>query len=662
MKKSDLYALGCFRATALSPEVSVGDPMTNATRIVEMVRSNPGSDLYVFPELSVTGYTCGDLFNQSILLDASDSALEAIAQTTSGIDGLIIVGAPLRAGGKLYNCAVMICRGQIKGAVAKRHLPNYNEFYEKRWFSPAPAASSVAADTLDISIIRNLLVKYSGATIGIEICEDLWTPVPPSGELAMAGANVIVNLSASNEVLGKHRYLRNLISQQSARCRAAYVYAGAGIGESSTDLVFSGNAIIAEDGVILRESARFAYKPLAVTADIDVRRLENDRRKYNSFGEAGCAECDLLSVLHFDTEYLQSAPYDIELGDLQRDVNPYPFVPSSASHRDENCTEIIEIQCHGLARRLLAIGCPKIVVGISGGLDSTLALLVACRTVDHLDNMTRKDIVGITMPGLATSDRTHDNARQLMEELGVTALEIPIGKAVAQHFSDIGQNPETHDAAYENSQARERTQILMDYANKCGGIVLGTGDLSELALGWATYNGDHMSMYGVNASVPKTLVKYLVSWFAERTQNAAERETLKAIIDTPISPELIPAKPGEDGEAIAQKTEELVGPYELHDFFLYYVLRHGFSPRKIYMLANNAFAGKYSSSTILRWMENFYRRFFSQQFKRSCMPDGPKVGSVCLSPRGDWRMPSDASSRLWLGEVEELRKEVNEDE
>lgn len=662
MKKSDLYTLGCFRATALCPEVSVGDPVSNASRIVEMVRSNPDSDLYLFPELAVTGYTCGDLFNQSALLDASDEALEAIANETSDVDGLIIVGAPLRAGGKLYNCAVIIRRGQIKGAVAKRHLPNYNEFYEKRWFSPAPAASSVPADTLGISIMRNLLVQCNGATIGVEICEDLWTPAPPSGELAKAGANVIVNLSASNEVLGKHRYLRNLISQQSARCRAAYIYASAGIGESSTDLVFSGNAIIAEDGVILRESERFAYRPLAVTADIDIQRLENDRRKYNSFGEYGSETCDILSLIPDDRENAKHGLYNAEIGDLQRDVNPHPFVPSSSAHRDENCTEIIEIQCHGLARRLMAIGCPKIVVGISGGLDSTLALLVACRTVDHLEKMTRKDIVGITMPGLATSDRTHDNAWRLMEELGITALEIPIGKAVAQHFSDIGQNPETHDAAYENSQARERTQILMDYANKCGGIVLGTGDLSELALGWATYNGDHMSMYGVNASVPKTLVRYLVSWFAERTQNAAERDTLQAIIDTPISPELIPAKPGEDGEAIAQKTEELVGPYELHDFFLYYVLRHGFSPRKIYMLANMAFAGKYTSATVLRWMENFYRRFFSQQFKRSCMPDGPKVGSVCLSPRGDWRMPSDASSRLWLSEVQELRKEENEDE
>lgn len=662
MKKSDLYTLGYFRATALSPEVAVGDPMTNASRIVEMIRSNPGSDLYLFPELAVTGYTCGDLFNQSILLDASDNALKKIADKTCEVDGLIIVGAPLRAEGKLFNCAVIISGGEIIGAVAKRHLPNYNEFYEKRWFSPAPTASSLPADTLDISIIRDLLVKCNGATIGIEICEDLWTPAPPSGEHAKAGANVIVNLSASNEVLGKHRYLRNLISQQSARCRAAYVYAGAGIGESSTDLVFAGNAIIAEDGVILKESERFAYKPLAVTADIDIQRLDNDRRKYNSFGEGAAETYSTLSAMQFNPEMLHFPPYDAEVGDLLRDVNPHPFVPSSSTHRDENCTEIIGIQCHGLARRLMAIGCPKIVVGISGGLDSTLALLVACRTVDHLEKMTRKDIVGITMPGLATSDRTHDNAWRLMEELGVTAMEIPIGKAVAQHFSDIGQDPETHDAAYENSQARERTQILMDYANKCGGIVLGTGDLSELALGWATYNGDHMSMYGVNASVPKTLVKYLVSWFAERTQNAAERETLQAIIDTPISPELIPAKPGEDGEAIAQKTEELVGPYELHDFFLYNVLRHGFSPRKIYMLANIAFAGKYTSGTILRWMENFYRRFFSQQFKRSCMPDGPKVGSVCLSPRGDWRMPSDASSSLWLSELQKLRKEENEDE
>lgn len=647
---------GYFRVAACAPVVAVADPHKNVDNIIATIVNNPGADLYLFPELSITGYTCGDLFHQSLLLDESDRALHQLSERTKDIDALIIVGAPVRVENSLYNCAVAILNGEIVATVPKTHIPNYNEFYEKRWFDTPYKGGT--------SQFNNTIIEHKGVKIGIEICEDLWVPQPPSGLLAQSGADIIANLSASNEVLGKHRYLTDLIRLQSARCRCGYVYASAGTGESSTDLVFAGKAIIAEDGVILQSSPRFRRGPLLVMADIDVEKLRNDRRKFNSFADnKTLIPCNAMTLslsngmINGDKitgnasgaiEATEATLSETDFPQLLRPVNKHPFVPADKAHKDENCTEIIEIQCLGLQQRLEAIHCRNLVIGISGGLDSTLALLVAVRTFDNM-GIDRRGIYGITMPGLATTNRTHNNAWQLMEQLGVTALEIPIGAAVAQHFADIDHNPDNHDATYENSQARERTQILMDYANKVGGIVLGTGDLSELALGWATYNGDHMSMYGINASIPKTLVKHLVGWFAERSENTRLKEILTDIIDTPISPELVPPPEGDD---IAQKTEELVGPYELHDFFLYNVLRNGYSPRKIYMLALQAFKDDYPAETIRKWIINFYHRFFSQQFKRSCMPDGPKVGSVCLSPRGDWRMPSDVSSRMWKSELQ----------
>lgn len=635
---------GYFRTAACAPVVHVANPMANAMTIIKTVKENEGCDLYLFPELSITGYTCGDLFNQSRLLDSADEAVAYIASQTENIDAVIIVGAPVRVKNSLYNCAVAMLRGNIIAVVPKTYIPNYNEFYEKRWFN-TPYNNNSGQE----SPLNDTIIEFKGVNIGIEICEDLWVPEPPSGHLVKRGADIIANLSASNEVLGKHRYLIDLIRHQSARCRCGYVYASAGTGESSTDLVFAGNTVIAEDGVILASSPRFKRGQLFTVADIDIEKIRNDRRKFNSFAHNITPDTnftdyrnylsDKISNIGQDSETLR-LNHDIE---LLRPVEKHPFVPSDKHHKDENCSEIIEIQCWGLQQRLEAIHCQKIVVGISGGLDSTLALLVAVRTFDNM-NIDRKGIFAITMPGMATTNRTHNNAWQLMRLLGVTSLEIPIGDAVAQHFSDIDHDPSHHDATYENSQARERTQILMDYANKVGGIVLGTGDLSELALGWATYNGDHMSMYGINSSIPKTLVRHLVGWFAERAENKQLTETLQDIINTPISPELVPSDGDDD---IAQKTEELVGPYELHDFFLFHTLRNGFSPEKIYMLALKAFSDEYSEITIRHWLRNFYRRFFSQQFKRSCMPDGPKVGSVCLSPRGDWRMPSDADGTIW---------------
>lgn len=636
--------LGYYRVAACSPEVALANPKKNAAIIIEQINDNPDCDLYLFPELSITGYTCADLFNQSLLLDAADAAIKSICDATADNNALIIVGAPRRVDCKLYNCAVVLHRGCVIASVIKRHLPNYNEFYEKRWFS---AASHNEPYTI---------ISHKGVNVGIELCEDLWVPEPPSGKLCKHGAEIIANLSATNEMLGKHRYLKELICQQSARCRTGYVYASAGCGESSTDLVFAGNAIVAEDGCILGESKRFADSNVCVICDIDVEKLRNDRRKYNSFSDSETQPDYKVVRINAVQNTVVAGASDSSDARVNRqwirEVDPYPFVPSSVTHLDENCSEIVEMQCAGLKQRLKAIGCRKLVVGISGGLDSTLALLVACRTFDIL-NTDRRNIIGITMPGPATTSRTRNNATDLMAELGVTQLKIPIGKAVAQHFEDIGQNPECHDAAYENSQARERTQILMDYANKVGAIVLGTGDLSELALGWATYNGDHMSMYGVNASIPKTLVRHLVNWFAIRTDDEAMATTLRSIIDTPISPELVPAR---NEDEIAQKTEDLVGPYELHDFFIYHMLRNGFAPSKIYKLALKAFEEKYDRQTVMHWLQTFYRRFFSQQFKRSCMPDGPKVGSVCLSPRGDWRMPSDATAALWQADLESLIK------
>lgn len=641
-----------MRVGAAVPEVRIADIDFNLSQIADMVKeaAEMKADVLVFPELSLTAYTCGDLFEQPLLMQKCTSALERLEDFSSEYNMFIAVGVPVMAFGRRYNSCVVIADGRVCGIVPKSYIPNYGEFYERRWFESGKDIKDIEINFMGrkVPFGTNLLFEYKGAKIGIEICEDLWVPVPPSCRQALAGADIILNLSASDELIGKHDYLLKLIAQQSARCRSAYVYASAGWGESSTDLVFSGNAIIAEDGAIRREGPRFRTEPTLELCDIDVEKLRSDRARYSTFygdsnipSDFDTIECDA----YFNGVLPKPHPAPLPGDKLDRE----PFVPADIDRRNTHCEEIFNIQSQGLMQRLNAIHCTKAVIGISGGLDSTLALLVAVRAFDRL-GLDRKGIIGITMPGLATTSRTHSNAVRLMDELGVTSLEIPIGKAVAQHFSDIGQDPHKYDVTYENSQARERTQILMDYANKENAIVIGTGDMSELALGWCTYNGDHMSMYGVNASVPKTLVKHLVKWFAHQVGGEAEK-TLLDIFDTPISPELVPSAKKDE---IGQKTEDLVGPYELHDFFLYHMLRNSFSPKKIYWLACRAFEGAYDDATILKWLRNFYRRFFNQQFKRSCMPDGPKVGSVSLSPRGDWRMPSDASSALWLKEVEEI--------
>lgn len=645
---------GFFRVAAVVPSVTVADPAANAKDIVSAFSGleERGVELAVFPELCVTGYTCGDLFHSSLLLDAAEDALRQIASATDGLHLTAVVGCPVRIGSALYNCGVAVGGGRILAVVPKTYLPNYNEFYEKRlWTSGAGVETSV----FDAPFGTHNLIEVSGVKVGIEICEDLWTPVPPSCHASLAGAQVIVNLSASDDIIGKYAYLRSLIAQQSARCICGYVYASAGFGESSTDLVFDGKAIIAENGNILEEGARWQGAPHSVVCDIDIEALDRDRLHLGSFNDCVRSETAFhASGVLGGYKVIPAVASDLTANTahrrLLRKINPRPFVPADDRDIDARCEEIINIQVAGLARRLDATRCRTLVVGISGGLDSTLALLVAVKAFDRL-GLPRKGIIGVTMPGFGTTGRTHSNAVTLMEGLGVTVREIPIGAAVMQHFSDIGHDPADHDVTYENSQARERTQILMDLANKEGGMVLGTGDLSELALGWATYNGDHMSMYGVNASVPKTLVKYLVRWFTMRSDNASTAAALHDVIDTPISPELIPAD--EQGN-ITQKTEDLVGPYELHDFFLYYLLRYGFSPTRIYFMACHAFDGMFGREVIKHWLRVFFRRFFNQQFKRSCLPDGPKVGSVCLSPRGDWRMPSDVTSALWLRQVDEL--------
>lgn len=683
---------GFRRVSAVVPTVKIADVDFNVDRICELNHSDftTGTSVLLFPELSVTGYTCADLFLHPFLSDSAEKGIRQICRNTdpalnpdSSSDEdrhnlLTIVGAPVRLTGKLYNCAVFIRAGRILAIVPKTFIPNYGEYYERRWFESAAGMDNTLIDYAGQKAVpfgQHLLIEHDGLTIGAEICEDLWTPIPPSSSLAMAGADVIVNLSASNAVLGKQRYRRDLILQQSARCRCAYIYASAGNGESSTDLAFPGYAAIAENGTMLGETPDFPdfndsvkthfkssignYTFSYATADIDAPRLQSERIKFNTFVD-NVSRDNLPDVLivgkcsEKNSDCLTDGRrHKIdEISPISGELNPMPFVPADADHRNDNCTEIINIQCHGLLQRLNAIGKPKMVVGVSGGLDSTLALLIAVRTA-KLAGMSPSDVIAITMPGLATTNRTHNNAWQLMTKLGCTTVEIPIGMAVDRHFKDIGQNPESYDATYENSQARERTQILMDYANKTGGIVIGTGDLSELALGWCTYNGDHMSMYAVNTSVPKTLVRYLVEWFALKEKNEEIKKILFDIIDTPISPELVPAKEGKD--EIAQKTEDLVGPYELHDFFLFHMLRNSFEPKKIYYLACEAFRDSYTPEVILKWLKTFYRRFFNQQFKRSCLPDGPKVGSVCLSPRGDWRMPSDASARLWLSQLEEIQ-------
>ena len=638
---------GFVKVAAAVPLVQVADCFYNIEKIEGLMRqaSEKGVQIIAFPELSVTGYTCLDLFAQQTLLNGAEAALLQLVSNTADLDILTIVGVPLRTENRLINAAVVFQKGAIRGVVPKTYLPNFKEFQEQRWFTSATELreSTISIGKEEYPMGSHLLFRSGRLTAGIEICEDLWVPVPPSSLLTMEGANIIFNLSASNELIGKHAYLRSLICQQSARCMAGYVYASSGFGESSTDLVFAGNGIIAENGNLLAESPRFTMEEQLVISEIDIETLQNDRQVNTSF---------MYGTSGLPKEKAQVVDFQVRIPDgfsLTRPVDPHPFTPSGEALK-ERCEEIFHIQVAGLAKRLVHAHAQTAVVGISGGLDSTLALLVTVMTFDAL-KMPRGQIIGITMPGFGTTDRTYTNACDLIRSLGVTLKEIPIKEACLQHFRDIDHDPSVHDVTYENSQARERTQLLMDVANQKNGLVIGTGDLSELALGWATYNGDHMSMYGVNGSIPKTLVKYLVEWVANHKVDDASRLTLLDIVDTPISPELIPAD--ENGN-IKQKTEDLVGPYELHDFFLYHFLRFGSHPSKIYFLAQKAFAGIYDNATVKKWLYTFFRRFFQQQFKRSCLPDGPKVGSVSLSPRGDWRMPSDAVSRLWLEEIERI--------
>ena len=638
---------GFVKVAAAVPLVQVADCFYNIEKIEGLMRqaSEKGVQIIAFPELSVTGYTCLDLFAQQTLLDGAEEALLQLVSNTADLDILTIVGVPLRTENRLINAAVVFQKGAIRGVVPKTYLPNYKEFQEQRWFTSVTELreSTISIGKEEYPMGSHLLFRSGRLTAGIEICEDLWVPVPPSSLLTMEGANIIFNLSASNELIGKHAYLRSLICQQSARCMAGYVYASSGFGESSTDLVFAGNGIIAENGNLLAESPRFTMEEQLVISEIDIETLQNDRQVNTSF---------MYGTSGLPKEKAQVVDFQVRIPDgfsLTRPVDPHPFTPSGEALK-ERCEEIFHIQVAGLAKRLVHAHAQTAVVGISGGLDSTLALLVTVMTFDAL-KMPRGQIIGITMPGFGTTDRTYTNACDLIRSLGVTLKEIPIKEACLQHFRDIDHDPSVHDVTYENSQARERTQLLMDVANQKNGLVIGTGDLSELALGWATYNGDHMSIYGVNGSIPKTLVKYLVEWVANHKVDDASRLTLLDIVDTPISPELIPAD--ENGN-IKQKTEDLVGPYELHDFFLYHFLRFGSHPSKIYFLAQKAFAGIYDNATVKKWLYTFFRRFFQQQFKRSCLPDGPKVGSVSLSPRGDWRMPSDAVSRLWLEEIERI--------
>ncbi len=642
---------GFVKVAAAVPTVKVADVDYNVQQIESLIAQAEGRgvEVIVFPELCITGYTCQDLFKEQLLLDRAEAGVLALLDFTRKLDIISIVGLPVVINGLLYNCAAVIQGGTLLGIVPKTYLPNYAEFYEKRWFASAqdmnPSEFYFAGGMISVSAEPKLFVTSDSVKFGIEICEDVWAPIPPSNNLAVAGADIIFNLSASNEVIGKHNYLKSLLAQQSARTISAYVYASSGFGESTQDAVYGGNAMIYENGRLLVEGSRFSIQPQIQSCQVDVEKLRVERRQNTTFINAQ------RNARAHEVNCKPVTPRDFE---LQREINPHPFIPRQEDMQS-TCEEILNIQVAGLAKRLYHINASKAVIGISGGLDSTLALLVTVKAFDKLD-FDRKGVIGITMPGFGTTDRTHNNAIKLMETLGVTIREISIAKAVTQHFEDIGHDKKVHDVTYENAQARERTQILMDVANKENAIVIGTGDLSELALGWATYNGDHMSMYGVNAGVPKTLIRYLVSFVAGEMAT----DTLLDIVDTPISPELIPAD--EHGN-IKQKTEDLVGPYELHDFFLYYFLRYGFSPKKIFLLAQRAFCtpspveGReelYTEDVVKKWLTTFCRRFFTQQFKRSCMPDGPKVGSVSLSPRGDWRMPSDASYALWLKECESL--------
>ena len=641
---------GFVKMAAAVPEVHVADPKFNVQAIENLVLQAEGRGVEVicFPELSLTGYSCGDLFCQQLLLDEAEMSLIHLMNISRSLDIISIVGLPVPYEGAIYNCAAVLQKGKILGLVPKTYLPNYREFYEGRWFASATQLSSEAEVWMCGQLVKlssRLLFRTPTCTFGVELCEDLWAPLPPSTNMALGGAEIIFNLSADNDAVGKRAYLTQMLKQQSARTKCGYVYSAAGFGESTQDTVYSGKAFILENGKILAQARPHSLKPQIIESEIDVERIRTDRRINTTFASnaAYAARYGMQRYNVIDTALIGQHPFEIT-----RTFDASPFVPTGTD-LDERCQEIFAIQAEGLAKRLTHTCTSTVVLGISGGLDSTLALLVAVKAFDIL-KLDRRGIVGVTMPGFGTTDRTYNNAVDLMHALGITMQEINISKAVMQHFDDIDHDPRVQDVTYENAQARERTQILMDLANQLEGMVIGTGDLSELALGWCTYNGDHMAMYGVNAGVPKTLVRHLVRWVAEQEEDAASKILLD-IVDTPISPELIPAD--ENGE-IRQKTEDLVGPYELHDFFLYYVMRWGFRPTKIYFLATKAFEGRYNGDTIKKWLTTFYRRFFSQQFKRSCMPDGPKVGSVSLSPRGDWRMPSDASREAWLAECEAL--------
>ena len=638
---------GFIKTAAVTPKVQVADPEGNAREIIRLAKeaAGNGAKIIVFPELCITGYTCGDLFLQELLLESAKETLLQIIRETRELDALIFAGLPWEKEGKLYNVAAVFQGGKLLGLVPKTCIPNYGEFYELRHFARGnQEADAVWTDSGDgerdyIPFGTRLLFtceEMPGLAVAAEICEDVWVPDPPSIHHALAGATVIVNCSASDETTGKDAYREALISGQSARLVCGYIYANAGEGESSQDLVFGGHNLIAENGKILSRSARF--KNETIYADLDIARIVGERRRMTTFFSRTDAVYTEIGF-HLNKEETK----------LSRFIDPAPFVPDDSQDRQKRCEEIFAIQYMGLKKRLEHTRSRTAVVGISGGLDSTLALLVAVRAFDSL-GLPRKGILGVTMPCFGPTDRTYRNACELVRKLGGTLREVDIREAVTTHFRDIGHDPEVHDVTYENSQARERTQVLMDLANQSGGLVIGTGDMSELALGWATYNGDHMSMYGVNAGVPKTLVRHLVRYYADTCGDPELAATLLDVLDTPVSPELLPPKDG----VIAQKTEDLVGPYELHDFFLYYVLRFGFTPSKIYRLARLAFAGVYGDDTILKWLKTFYRRFFTQQFKRSCLPDGPKVGSVAVSPRGDLRMPSDASAAIWLKELETL--------
>lgn len=638
---------GFVKVAAAVPHVKVADCKFNAEKIESLIAiaEGKGVQIIIFPEMCITGYTCGDLFAQQLLLEEAEMRLIQLLNNTRQLDIISILGMPVVVNSTIINAAVVIQKGKVLGIIPKTYLPNYKEFYEQRWFTSAlqVAENSVRLCGQIVPLGSNIIFETSNVNFAIEICEDLWSTIPPSSALALRGAEIIFNMSADNEGIGKHHYLCSLISQQSARCIAGYVFSSCGFGESTTDVVFSGNGLIYENGSQLARSERFCLEEQLIISEIDVERLRAERRVNTTFA-ANKANLPGKEVIRISTEFTNNKELK-----LTRTFTPHPFAPQGDA-LNERCEEIFSIQVAGLAQRLVHTKAQTAVIGISGGLDSTLALLVCIKTFDKL-GLSRKNILGVTMPGFGTTDRTYNNAIFLMQSLGISIREISIKDACIQHFKDINHDINVHDVTYENAQARERTQILMDIANQTCGMVIGTGDLSELALGWATYNGDHMSMYAVNGSVPKTLVKHLVQWVAENEIDGESKATLLDIVDTPISPELIPAD--ENGE-IKQKTEDLVGPYELHDFFIYYFMRFGFRPSKIYFLANIAFKEAYDKETIKKWLHTFFYRFFSQQFKRSCLPDGPKVGSISISPRGDWRMPSDASSAAWLKEIEML--------